>query len=184
MATAYDSGDDESVFTRRRQRRKRNLMTFAYDVGVNLLANLLALTIGYLVAQAAGVIDPNSGLSKAAILMILATGGAAVGIFIEGNYGKRARDWWIVSFCLLGALLADRMFESARRNSFIEPFRQRVAERTYSPTDLIVPAAGPLLAIIVTILCIAKFRRYRPLIFAVAFAFTYGALQAFLVAAS
>lgn len=77
MASAYDPGDSESIFTRRRQRRKRNMLTFAYDIGVNLLANLLALAIGALVAQATGVIQRNPALTRTSVAILLTAAAAA-----------------------------------------------------------------------------------------------------------
>lgn len=96
MATAYDSGDNESIFTRRSQRRKRNAVTFAYDVGVNVLANLIAAAVIVYVLQRSGTVAFNPNLVRIAsvvlgALAVLLINGGGIAYILSANKKRQTR---------------------------------------------------------------------------------------------
>ncbi|MEO3928847.1 hypothetical protein ABGB07_34065 [Micromonosporaceae bacterium B7E4] len=74
----------------------RGLPKFAYDVGVNLLANLVAAAIIYLLGALAGILPRVSGLIGTALFVVLATliiGGVIILRFL--SWGGLMEPSWL-----------------------------------------------------------------------------------------
>jgi hypothetical protein len=105
MATAWDPGTNESIFTRRRLRQRRSAVTFAYDVGVNVAANTVTLAGGILVAQATGLTKSNPALTRLAVGILLYTASLLFSsitrrilrILFERSGGEPPRAFWALT---------------------------------------------------------------------------------------
>ncbi|MFC6017231.1 hypothetical protein ACFP2T_13565 [Plantactinospora solaniradicis] len=98
-----------------RRQDARGLRKFAYDVGVNVLANLVAAAIIYLLGTAAGVLPSDPRLIGSALFVIF--GMAGIGFVVasqvvpRGRIGRRLFD--LAQFCVAGFLGVAGLLQSS-----------------------------------------------------------------------